>query len=122
MSSHGIQFDPAHDPARLVLSGEYSPDGALQVVTAALRAAAREARTVLVDGSRARLTRPVSAIDCHYAGGCIARAGTGLAKVAFILPGECLASLAFLFTVAVNRGLFVASFGDERQALEWLSA
>ena len=120
MNSHGRYFAPANDPARLVLSGDYSPDGALQVVTAALSTASGEARTALVDGTRARLTRPLTVIDCHYAGGCIARAGAGLAKVAFVVPEPCLASLAFLFTVAMNRGLRVASFGDEAQALEWL--
>lgn len=121
MNSHGRYFAPARDPARLVLSGEYSPDGALHVVTAALRTASAEARTVLVDASRARLTRPPTVIDCHYAGACIARAGAGLAKVAFVVPGACVASLAFLFTVAMNRGLRAASFDGEAQALEWLS-
>ena len=32
-----------------------------------------------------------------------------------------LASLAFVFTVALNRGLRAASFSHEAQALEWLS-
>jgi hypothetical protein len=120
MNSHDRYFAPARDPARLVLSGEYSPDGALQVVTAALRTASGEARTALVDATRARLNRPLTVIDCHYAGGCIARAGAGLAKVAFVVPGPCLAPLAFAFTVALNRGLRAASFSDEAQALEWL--
>jgi hypothetical protein len=122
MYSENIHFDHENGQGRLAVSGQLSLEAALNVVTSALEAAnVRNVETLIVDLTGVSLTHRMSVIDCHYAGGCLAHAGRGLRRIAFLTRGECLAKVGFLFTVAANRGLRAAFFSEESEALGWLS-
>jgi hypothetical protein len=117
-----IQFQPEERRVRLAVSGELSPDAALEIVTRAAEAAiARGIPALLVDLTGAALTHVMSIAECHHAGSRLARYGAKLRQLAFVLRAECAGKVGFLCTVATNRGLRTASFDDESVALAWLA-
>lgn len=76
----------------------------------------------MLDFKQISLTRRMTVIECHHIGERLARAGQGLLKVAFVTCGDCVEPHAFVFTVAVNRGLRIAAFREQSEALSWLQA
>jgi len=116
-----MDIDRPNRRGRFNASGTLLPEEATDLAAAALSAAgAEDLATLTVDFKRMALTRRMTVTECHHVGERLARAGRGLVKVAFITSDECNRHHAFLFTVAANRGLRVAAFVDEGEALRWL--
>jgi len=116
-----MDIDKRKRRGRLCLSGALAPERAAELASSALRAAgAEDLETLVIDLQQVSLTRRMSVVECHHVGECLARAGRGLLKVAFITSDECAQHHGFLFTVAANRGLCVATFKEEGDALGWI--
>src|SRR5258708_27737713 len=118
-----MQIDRDNGGGRFSAVGRLLPEEASELATSALAAAGAErVSTLIVDLTAMTLTRGMSVTECHNIGERLARAGRGLQKVAFVTGGDCLEAHTFIFTVARNRGLQVATFGNEPEALRWLQA
>ena len=117
-----MDIDKHNRRGRFSASGTLLPEEAAELATSALSVAEAEAlRTLIIDFKRTSLTRRMTVTECHNVGERLARAGRGLLRVAFLTSDECSRHHAFLFTVATNRGLRAATFGDETAALDWLA-
>ena len=118
-----MQIDAKNRRGRFAANGRLLPEEAAEIASAALAAAcAEELRTLVLNFSDLTLTRRLTVAECYRVGESLARAGAGLAKVAFVARAECIEPHAFLFTVAANRGLRTAAFRFESEALTWLQA
>lgn len=118
-----VQIDKDKERARVAQSGRMTPESATQVLIAALRTAREhKLRTVLLAFERLTLTRRLSVLEAHAIAEHMAEAGRGMRRVAFLLRDECSASIGHLSLAAGNRGLPVAAFAVEAEALAWLDA
>lgn len=118
-----MDIDRDNSRGRFSAVGRLLPEEASELATSALAAASAErVSTLIVDMQAMTLTRGMSVTECHGVGERLARAGSGLQKVAFVTRDDCLEAHTFIFTVARNRGLRVATFENEPAALQWLQA
>ena len=118
-----MQIDRQNSRGRFSAAGRLLPEEASELAVSALAAASAErVSTLILDLQSVTLTRGMSVTECHNAGERLARAGRGLEKVAFVTREDCVEPHAFIFTVARNRGLRVATFESEPEALQWLQA
>lgn len=116
-----MQIDKPNRRGRFVATGARPPEEAVELVASALDVArSQDLRTVLCDCKSMTLTRRMSVTECHHVGERLARAGMGLARLAFLVDEPCPDPHDFVLTVATNRGLAAESFEDERRALDWL--
>jgi hypothetical protein len=116
-----MQIDKENRRGRFAANGRLLPEEAAELAAGALAAArAEELRSLIVNFKDLSLTRRLSVAECYRVGESLARAGAGLAKVAFVVRPECIESHAFVFTVATNRGLRTAAFRFESEALAWV--
>jgi hypothetical protein len=123
MDLESIRFTRGRNGGRLAVNGAFSPEPLLQVLTNAVtNAVTRNLDCLIVDLTQASLTHDPSLTECHHAGGQLARCGAKLQGLAFVLRDECAGKVAFLCTVATNRGLRAASFSNETAARGWLGA
>jgi hypothetical protein len=117
-----MQIDRENRHGRVSLNGRFEPEQALDLATAALAAAVdQKVGGLVLNLKDLFLTRIMSVLECYSIGEHLARAGRGLDKVAFVTSEECVEPHPFLFTVARNRGLRVATFLSESEALDWLA-
>ncbi len=122
MQQESIRFDHAGDCGRLALAGALTPDAALEVLSNAVtNSITQNLRALIVDLTQASLTHEMSVTECHHAGSQLARCGAKLRGIAFLLREECTERVAFVCTVAANRGLRAATFRDESAARGWLA-
>jgi hypothetical protein len=118
-----MQIEFADSLARFAANGRMLPEQAVELATTALSTAQSEqVSSLILDLKDVSLTRVLSITECHEVGERLARAGQALCKVAVVTKRECLELHQFLFTVARNRGLQVATFADESAAMGWLRA
>ncbi len=117
-----MQIDREKGRGRFSASGELQPDDAVELTTSALAAAGVERlRDLILDFTGLTLTRSLSVAECYSAGERLARVGRGLRRVAIVAPQHCAELHQFVLTVARNRGLHLASFPSESEALGWLA-
>lgn len=103
--------------------GRVTPESAIDFTLVALTAGrARGLRTLLFAFDRLALTRKISVLEAHALADRMAHAGRGVARTAFVVRDECAMVLRHLATAAANRGLEVAAFGAEVEAVAWLDA
>ena len=122
MQPERIRFDRAGECGRLAVAGALTPEAALDVLSNAVASASTQNfHTLIVDLTQASLTHEMSITECHHAGSQLARCGAKLRGIAFLLREECADRVAFLCTVATNRGLRAAWFRDESAARGWLA-
>jgi hypothetical protein len=118
-----MNVDRENSRGRFSAAGRLLPEKAVKLATCALAEARVEhLRTLILNFRDLSLTRDMSVAECYNAGASLAQAGSGLQKVAFLTHQKCPEPHDFLFTVARNRGLQVAAFLDESEALGWLGA
>jgi hypothetical protein len=118
-----MQIDRDNSRGSFSAAGRLLPEEAVALATSALaEARAERVSTVMVNCRDLLLTRGMSVTECYHVGECLAQAGRGLKKVAILTQHECIEPHHFLFTVARNRGLQVATFLNESEALSWLAA
>lgn len=116
-----MQIDREKSRGRLSAAGQLPPAEAVELARSALaEAQAERLDTLILDFKDMSLTRIMSTTECYGAGERLANAGKGLRKVAFLARPDCLEPHAFALTVAFNRGLSVAHFESEADALGWL--
>src|SRR5262245_6082540 len=103
-------------------TGSCSLEELADIAASALAAAStQKLATLLLDFSRVQLPRAATMAECYEFGLRLAKAGTGLRKVAFVTPPTCVGEQEFFFTVIANRGLQAAAFLRESEALGWLT-
>jgi len=108
---------------RFAANGRMQPEDAVQIATTALsEARAEQVSSLMLDLQDVSLTRTLSITECHEIGEQLARAGQALCKVAVVARAACVEAHEFIFTVARNRGLQVAAFTDQSEAVGWLVA
>ena len=118
-----MKIDRETRSGRFAANGRLLPEEAAELAAGALAAAsAEELRSLILNFKDLSLTRRLSVAECYRVGESLARAGAGLAKVAFVVRPECIEPHAFVFTVAANRGLRTAAFGFESEAVAWVQA
>ncbi len=118
-----MKIDRQNRSGRFAANGRLLPEEAAELAAGALAAAsAEELRSLILNFRDLSLTRRLGVAECYRIGESLARAGAGLAKVAFVLRPECIEPHAFVFTVAANRGLRTAAFGFESEAVAWVQA
>jgi len=118
-----MQIDIENSFGRIVANGRMMPEQAVEIATTALtEAEAGQVCGLILDLREVSLTRTLSITECHEVGERLARAGRGLCKVAFVTRAECMEPHQFVFAVARNRGLQVATFANETEAEGWLRA
>jgi len=116
-----MDIDREEGQARVSAAGRLAPAEAVGLAAVALSTAqAERLSTVLVDFRDVALVRALSTTECYWVGDDLARAGRGLGKVAVVASEDCIQTHRFVFTVARNRGLLIAPFADEGEALRWL--
>jgi len=118
-----MRIDLDHSLARFAATGRMHPEDAIHIATTALsEAQAGQMSSVMLDLQDVSLTRTLSITECHEVGERLARAGQALCKVAIVARAACVEAHEFIFTVARNRGLQVATFADASEAVGWLQA
>jgi len=118
-----MQIDLDNIVARFAANGRMQPEDAVDIATSALNEAqAGRVSSVMLDLQDVSLTRTLSITECHEIGEQLARAGQALCKVAVVARAACVEAHEFIFTVARNRGLQVAAFTDQSEAVGWLVA
>ena|SRR5580765_673185 len=118
-----MRIDLDNDLARVAANGHMLPEEAVELATTALSTARSEqVGSLILNLKDVTLTRTLSITECHEAGQQLARAGRALGKVAVVTRPECMEPHQFLFVVARNRGLQVATFANESEAVGWLQA
>jgi len=118
-----MRIDLDNSLARFAANGRMQPEQAVDIATTALsEALAEQVTSVMLDLQDVSLTRALSITECHEIGEQLARAGQALCKVAIVARAACVEAHEFIFTVARNRGLQVATFADESEAVGWLQA
>jgi hypothetical protein len=116
-----IDFD--NTVVRFAANGRMQPEDAVHIATTALSdAQAGHVNSLMLDLQDVSLTRTLSITECHAVGERLAHAGRALCKVAIVARAACVEAHQFIFTVARNRGLQVATFTDESEAVGWLVA
>ena len=116
-----IDFDKT--VVRFAANGRMQPEDAVQIATTTLsEARAEQVSSLMLDLQDVSLTRALSITECHEVGERLARAGQALCKVAVVARAACVEAHEFIFTVARNRGLQVAAFTDQSEAVGWLVA
>ena len=118
-----MRSDLDNSLARFAANGRMRPEDAVHIATTALsEAQAEQVSSLILDLQDVALTRTLSITECHEVGERLARAGRTLCKVAVVARAACVEAHEFIFTVARNRGLQVATFTDQSQAVGWLQA
>lgn len=118
-----MHIDTKISRGRVAANGNLMPEEAAALATSALVAAnAEHLSDVIVNFKDVFLTRALSITECHEVGVRLAQAGRALGKVAVVARPECVGLHHFVFMVARNRGLQVATFASEPEAEVWLAA
>jgi len=116
-----MDIDREQGRACVSAAGRVQAAEAVALAASALAdAQAERLSTVLMDFRDLVLLRSLSTTECYWVGEELARAGRGLGKVALVARRECIEAHNFAITVARNRGLLMAPFVDQSEALRWL--
>jgi hypothetical protein len=122
-----VEIHPGPGALRAVVSGEFSMDEAKRTFLEILDAAARHrAGKVLIDGRELKgepniIQRFLFArFAAHAVASYPKRDAPRTSQFAYILREPMFEPRRFGETVAVNRGMWVRSFDNSDEALEWL--
>lgn len=116
-----MDIDREQGHGRVSAAGPVRAAAAVALAASALAEAhAARLSTVLMDFRNLFLLRSLSTTECYLAGEELARAGRGLGRVALVARSECIEAHDFVITVARSRGLLMAPFVDQGEALHWL--
>lgn len=118
-----MSFQHTENRLQARASGALEPAAAARFALSAIAQAQNApAKSALIDFTAATLTRPFLTVEAYETGVALANVGHGLRRVAFLMKRSCIELSRFAATVAANRGLRVAFFCEEAQALDWLQA
>ncbi len=115
-----MELEKAQGYARYRLPDDAAEQAGRLITQAVGAASAQGVKRLLIDLDRMSATRRLSMTECYALGEDLARAGTGLWKVAFVMDTRCLKVHQFTLNVAANRGLEAVAFANEVEALQWL--
>ena len=116
-----MELEKGQGYTRYRLPDDAPAEQAGRLITQAVGAAkAQGLKRLLIDLNRMSATRRLSMTECYSLGEDLARAGTGLWKVAFVMDARCMKVHQFTLNVAANRGLEAVAFANEVEALQWL--